>query len=1172
MNAVLEPKVAPAASQTFDQITQHLTALSTASSGCQQVLAQSQTLREWVSERLREGLNRVRPQTGLAVSNPDAIFFNRRLASGTIASIGMTDLLIDTLRNGAAIPTLTGAGFYTRHNTLEPRHALSSSQNRSLIGVLNALMPSVVSGYDSYLRHLWQKMVPHPEDPLRTEPTDRLLIGLHRQALSDEVALRMLCGVMSVAEQNRLLKVVDDGVIEGVYEVAVEQHRRRTPLTSTYVVSQSSQPSEDPSGVVFLVMPCKGVERFESIGVLCQALSRRMSGELQDPHLTAGLPLADHERLTANDAIPEDAWRFVPVDRPMLEHHLRSLESKQAQDLGFLWAESELASDAWHEQVERTQLSAHVNDAMGHRFNLLSVITDAFVAPDWRKFAKPSDKTHLFALERKHRALKGQIASRLAGVESFTVFAHTELTNYMRQHLGCLIDPNSVVITLDDAIALGRGDTLHAKYEKTLFEFAVSGLPDTGKPLSFAPAPNHLHAEFSEAFVRTMLAELNLHHRYGLALRKAYEDPETVRQMVIHRDSALALSAFTAGLQGHLIQDRSHELLNRVRGDQRKEGSKYSIGSLYLLETHTRFNDLIVFEERTQNDTHYVLYAPGAPNGQDFFEFRSWQQLCFGVGAWLATEAGSSYVNAQLTGPTEQGHAAVINNVHLKPSLWGLNSCLFVRCMGDTFQANMGELVSQKVARALRAAELAAPNTDSQTSFASPSIQALLDARIEALNSEFRRISTGLVDYRTYVHEYTTTVLNDFLRRSGFDRPVDPDTLYFGLGQPRRETPDFGEHSDLRQLTELMMEGSEEILAHRPQIHLYSSTGLDYRELPIKLIHFIDKQVLGSDLGARYMEHLEKTFLGRSSPQYARRKRLMAKRVQYQMSRDALTEFMRGQLSEGQYAWLRRTIISLDVQAPVLNQTSAVSAFRIAKQIVEGVYIFRDFATDDPDFNLLYTPNSPDGVLFQRLTDYAQLLESSQMQNYYYSRVAYMGQPQVGSFFERLQRGGKFDEKFIRIVNRIEARIPDAELLFGNMIERMIADVDAQTESHAEARFATAWTVIQWLGNVLLVPFPAVSIAWGIFTSGVKIYQGVDAYLSGDRAAALPLLLAGVMGLVKGGNAARKLFNAAELAAKGVGVPVGVWVWHHLEFEGKLQKAVNEYLRGTATSLIFERA
>jgi hypothetical protein len=941
-------------------------------------------------------------------------------------------------------------------------------------------------------------------------------------------------------------------------------------LLPVYVVSGSNEQADEPSAPVFLVMPCKGVEAFKSMDSLRETLSSRLSLDTRDPHLVSALPLSDQARLALSQSVTADAGIFEPLASALLEDHLRFVQTKQAQDFAYLLEQSTPDAAIWHERVDAAQLCSHLDEAMGHRFNLLSVRADDLSAPEWRKFAQPADKRHLLELERRHRTLKHDLAQRLAGVESITVFAFNELTSAMQNRLGCSIDPNAVTLTLEDSIPSGDGDRLSVKYEKTLLEFATSGLPDTSGPMSFAPAINHLHAEFSEAFVRMLLSDLNLHHRYGTALRQAYEDADNIRQLVKHRDSAIALSAFSASLQGHLIQDRSHELLNMIRGDGRKEGSTYSIGSLYLLETHTRFNDFIVFQDKAGSDEHYVLYAPGAPRGQDFFEFGSWRQLCFKVGEWLATEAGRSFVHAQLTGPTESGHAAVINNVHLKPSLWGLNSCLFVRCTGSTFEQNLADLIGQKVSRTLQAAEGAAPLLDSQTSFASPSIQALMEARIEALNAEFIRISDGLIDYRRYAHAHTTSVLNAFLRENGYTRNVDPDTLYLGLGEPYNNAPEFGEHTELHQLTQLVMDGSEDILSHRPQVHLYSSTGLNVTMLPVTVFHFMDKQIREFDLGAKYMNFMEREFLGRQSPLYARRKRLMAKRIQYEMSRGALREFMRGELSEGQYSWLRRAIIGFDRDATTTSPTTGVSAFTIAGQIIEGVYIFRDFGKTDPDFNLLYTPSSPDGVHFRALSDYAQLLASSQMQNYYYSRAAYQGQPQVGSYFDELERGGKFDEDFIRIVNRIENRIADAERMYGDMLERMIADVDAQTESHAEARFSTAWTIIQWLGTMLSIPFPIVSIGWGFFTSAVTIYQGLDAYLSGDRAAALPLLLEGILGLATAGGARLQLFNASQLAAKGAALPTGVWVWNTLEGKGKFQEAVNEYLRGTAESLIFE--
>lgn len=40
-----------------------------------------------------------------------------------------------------------------------------------------------------------------------------------------------------------------------------------------------------------------------------------------------------------------------------------------------------------------------------------------------------------------------------------------------------------------------------------------------------------------------------------------------------------------------------------------------------------------------------------------------------------------------------------------------------------------------------------------------------------------------------------------------------------------------------------MMYGAEDIVSYRPDIHLYSSTGLDVTQLPVNIIHFLDRQI-----------------------------------------------------------------------------------------------------------------------------------------------------------------------------------------------------------------------------------------------------------------------------------------------------------------------------------------
>jgi hypothetical protein len=320
----------------------------------------------------------------------------------------------------------------------------------------------------------------------------------------------------------------------------------------------------------------------------------------------------------------------------------------------------------------------------------------------------------------------------------------------------------------------------------------------------------------------------------------------------------------------------------------------------------------------------------------------------------------------------------------------------------------------------------------------------------------------------------------------------------------------------------------------------------------------MDKQIREADLGARYMDFLTREFLGRDNPHYKRRKALMAKRVQHEMIRSALKAFMKGDLSESQYVWLRHSIAGLDKHAPAsdISKTSGVSAFTIADQIIEGVFIFRDFSKSEPAYNLLYTPDSPDGVHFRPLTDYADLLGSARMQSYYYGRVAYAGQPMVGTFFDELDRGKKFDPDFVRIVNRPENRIVDAQQLYGDMLERMIADADSQTESLAEKRLSLAWTIIRWTGTILLLPFPTVSFGWGLLTTTATFFQGIEAYVAGDRAAALPLLIFGVLGIVTGGDAARALATGGQTVAKEIATTSARWAWNKFELGLAFQATV----------------
>lgn len=530
-----------ASATPIDQVTQSLAALSEASSSCQDILARNQTLRTWISCRLRERLKQAREQNGLATTNPEAIFFNQPLEDGSISCQNVTDVLIENMRSPADQEAMAEFDFHTRHATLDPEHALTPEQNQSVRDMLGAVGATAFADYERYILEAWNAQIEHPQEPSRKDSATQCLTDLQRAALIHELQISAIARTLSESDQNRLSSALT-GLAPGTFAVTWQADEGRpVALASTYAVTVSSEATDEPEGSVFLLMPCKGVERFESVDELQAALTQRLSGEPRDPHLVAALPLSDQGRLSNGQILTDVVWHFAPLSRSLLEDHVACVQCKQAEDLNFLGQQPMLDTPTWQAHVERAQVCAHLDDAMGFRFATLTAqMADRF-EPDWRKYADQNNRDHLLALEARASQRKRKVDDLLRGTETLEQFAEDEIRGYMLQHLGLVIDPSTISVTVNDSISLGDSDPLAATYQGSLLEHAIKGLPDVGNDLLISPVPDAIHAEFSGEFIRKMLVELELHGRYVHALRERLNDPENLRVMAHHRDSLIAV-------------------------------------------------------------------------------------------------------------------------------------------------------------------------------------------------------------------------------------------------------------------------------------------------------------------------------------------------------------------------------------------------------------------------------------------------------------------------------------------------------------------------------------------------------------------------------------------------------------------------------------------------------
>ena len=1124
----------------------HLLGFTTACSQCSSLLEQTPSIRDVAFERLSSAL-----RGKVAVWNPNIIFLNTASESGRVhSSLSLTDALVQALASGASVLDDKLKALYDRHDSVRLQHRIAEDDTATIQRIVPQVLEALHGDYLAALDSAWDSDEPSA-DGAQTAARYQVVSAHHHSALEHEIEFQFVEQGLTADEKNRLLRVLADQPTQGLFKIYLRSAGGMTaPLLSVFAVAQSDQATDasDIPGVWFLVMPAGGIERYASFAELNSHLARRLSGTAGHEPILQHLLLSDLDGLPDNPAVGDGDLKYEPCIEPMLHCHVLALRSKQARDFDFLVAQARANDDyqTFLKRVSDVQVCAHVDEAMGYRFKSLAVRAEENAQPAWLKHAEADKREHHTVLDNQYLKRKGVVDRLFMGLESLEAFALAEIDRYVRERLGYHVDPQKIMISLPDTFDLQDG-TFSVSYRKSLLEFAMQGLPNVpGVPQLTLP-PEQTNAAFTFDFVTTMLHELDLPRRYRQALRARYTDETTLRALTHLRDSKLALSVWEAQLQGHLLQERSLDLLHWVRGDSVRDGAELSLGSLNLGVNGVRFKDLLVFRDNAGNgDDHYVLYAPGAPGGRDLFEFNAWHKLAQEVGSWLRTDAGSRYVREQTATTDEPDHSDFLEKVRDKGTLWTARSVVFSQLRGQNFEERLADAILHKVERTLALDDAATLGLSTETAFANRRIVALLDHRIEALDEAFVGTTRDMVSFQAFARREGSKLINDYSRNQGFTQSVDTDTIYVDLeNESYVANPDFSESTHLKSLTQLFMEGYSDQYAYTPQMPMYSSIGQDLRALPLYFVQFVDKALRSEALGERYIKWMKSEFLDPGHRRYGHRKALFGRRLQFDMRAAAMRDFLKGDLSTKQYQWLVQLIVSLDkrvlAQDPGLQKAmnrSAASVFRYAGHVVQGVYMLKDFSSSDGDFNLLYTPNAPDGVSFRKITDYVQLASSLQMRRYYYLRVSSKGQPSVGSLFDAIDRNIPMKGMNVEHLEHDSMdRVFDIHELYDTQINRIISDVDTLIESTAERWVTKVYSVVRLLGSALLLPFPGAALAWTALHTAIDIQRGLLAYHDGDRAAASWFFGSAVFGSIMGGSSVKTVLTHDN----GLVVKIGWW-------------------------------
>jgi hypothetical protein len=1121
------------------------------------------SLRHVAHDLLRQML----PESG-GLGNPEALFINSGKADGLLAtSISLTDALLQALTQGLAEFDPSHVQVYSRHDSTHEQHLVPNMDGVFVLEVLDEALNVFPGYYKDRLDAFWSEILPTAGDTGESQTRHRACTTLHREILTREMDLLALARLINEADKNTLVESFKGS---NLYRISLTSETGSCVLTSAFVIPRTAQ-TRSPltlancEGNVFLLTAADGIELYDSLSDLDQKLRARLSDVDARDYLLQDVPLKDRTALLIDQGVVIGPV-YSDLTNDLMQYRMQALRRKQVEDFDFFLATAQQArqpaSDFLPAANALSQLN-YLDIAQKRHFQQMFSQLSQQAMPRWFKDASAGDQALYRTLAAQHQKHVEHAARLMAGLESLRTYALDKINAYILNHLGYQVDPEQMFISICDQVVLGATITESFTYRQSLLDFVTDGLPVALEEMIFTlDVPERYESPGLDfPFIEKMIAELDVRQHFELDTERRFYTEETLRAIAHQRDSAIALSAWAAHLQKHLLDDKSQELIQLVRGDQQEPGTEISMGGLAIMGSRHVMKDVLIFRMRREGETHYVLYAPGAPGDRDLFEFSNWQRLSIEVGGWLAKAGGPQYVIDQMPAKSRADVTSLIRRVLLKPTEWSQATALFVAMAPQSYENNLIIKVRTRVAQDLSEAFAENVDQDLSLTYSERRVLALLDARISALNERFNR-DVALPSYRDFVREKGGRWITEYLKNRGINLPVDPDTVWFNLNSGRDERNPFSAPplEDI-SLTALLMndflhpeafnspaldEYLNSTMSHfvpvwalgnaaynslkqwylnTPKPAIYSTVGQDLSGLTASGI----RELLALPLGEDYISILQNRLNDPDQGRIVYRRAVLAKRKYFEIYRDALRQYLKGALSKQQYEWLIPLLSSVDSSTQTTApQDSAIYELVFDNstnpllgkdgRVIEGALIFTRLDYEDSEFRLIYTPGAPDGIHFRTHEQIISTMKYPGLPAYYYSRASYKDQRVVGTMVQNLEQDPDTHQaSFSTRVTPIH-RITDLEQLYEVMIQRMIEDVDTQTESAAERNAATAYTVVKWTGTILLLPFPTAALAWGLVDTAVSFAQGYSAYRDGDRNTALEFFILGYIGLLSAGG------------------------------------------------------
>lgn len=878
---------------------------------------------------------------------------------------------------------------------------------------------------------------------------------LRRISAASHQSLELLLGNASAGQAHRLS--AGGRLLHGCYVLG-----RGEPAPSELPPFQSEY-------FVWLWTPANGIEQFRTLGEFKASLGQR----LKDPEVLA-LYLPDPMVARGNNSPGELTLQVV--NKPLIEDYVAALLQLQRNSLKAFQAAGQPREfeKVWHLAAYCAGLDAQLLAALRHY--------RAASRPDWLRNASVAEQQ--VYCERETEAMNQQQAfdAIVEGTSTLQVYARRKVGSILSAQLKLDADPDAMI--LNTAFRLARRGTVTTVRRKlSLTDYALQELGEADLKVSTDEA---LQARgLSPEFLYKMHGRLDLRVRYQGALEREYARPATLKALgqVLQARLALALLAARYRERRH-VQFESLEQAC-LAPDAALPGH-VQIGRVQVTRRKLPLLHLLVFGVGEGDARKWVVYAPGAPSGNDFSVFDSQDQWLRELDRWLLVVGGREFLIRQAPSTYRGAIRAA-----LRPVIAGaVNTVEQIDVQwyeATTFNEALEQYAKQKAAMHV---DEYADITPAWYREAQPDARrrlAVIDRNLQILRGRFDK-DTQLTPFMQFAREDVQAKL-DALR-----------------GTPRHDCDQVIIHYEPHGDVSLMQAALRDLRFDTPFVlgKLSSSVGKSVDGLAYAAVLDIAEN---ANLANRYMAMIKTRFLDPGKDGYDARLELFFDISRHEMERAVITQHMQWML-DGTDAKVLSTMVAAlhDLEPPIVGgdrtyEKTGVYRLGLDGRCVQGVYIFRHLDEGGVQRDYLYTPHSPDGVWFRPLRGFRLSLKDGRLQDYYYARVRHSDKPRIGSLLQRW-KDSSYPEHLITPAAAPYDRVSNFREEFIVEMAGLSDDVDKGTTTAAERASEAFESLALRILNLAPSPFPPAAMALSVLITARSVFNGVKAYQDGDRAAA----------------------------------------------------------------------